>query len=72
VTSRRPWASSRSSAARGRIAGHNPSGMMFSFPVVPAGGQPSMAMICGSSTLVRMPGAAAQTIGTALTARWAV
>ena len=34
--------------------------------------QPSAAMTWGRSTVVRMPGGAAQTTGTALTARWAV
>ena len=33
---------------------------------------PSLAMICGRSTVVRIPGSAAQTTGTALTARFAV
>ena len=33
---------------------------------------PSRAMICGRSIVVRMPGAAAHTMGTALTARLAV
>jgi len=35
-------------------------------------GQASVATIWGRSTVVRMPGAAAHTTGTALTARWAV
>ncbi len=35
-------------------------------------GQPSLAMIWGRSAVVRMPGSAAQTNGTALTARLAV
>ena len=35
-------------------------------------GEPSRAMICGRSMVVRMPGAAAHTTGTALTARLAV
>ena len=33
---------------------------------------PRLAMICGRSMVVRMPGVAAQTIGTAFTARLAV
>ena len=44
-------------------------------PAGPAGSgimSPSVPMICGRSTEVRMPGAAAQTNGTALTARFAV